>query len=366
MIIVHTESSCGWGGQEIRILEESRGMIARGHAVSIVCPPTSGIFRAAAAYGVPVAAVPIYKKRLPDLLALRRWLKQAGPIDVINTHSSTDSWLTALACTTLSGAPPIVRTRHVSAPISTNWPTRWLYGRASAHVITTGETLRHAVLAVTGLPAARVTSVPTGIDTGRYALGDRAAARNALGLEQDVTIIGIVATLRSWKGHRYLIEALSSLPPQVRLTIVGDGPQRAALAAQATELGLTERVSFVGNREDVPLWLQAFDIFVLPSYANEGVPQALMQAMAAGLPCVTTSVGSIGELAQDDETALVVPSRNSAAIAAALQRLLGDTELRQRLGEKARTHIVAGFAHARMIERMEKVFRAVAGEASCV
>ncbi|MDP1606530.1 MAG: glycosyltransferase family 4 protein [Rhodocyclaceae bacterium] len=365
MKIIHTESSCGWGGQEIRILSEARGMIERGHTVTLVCPPTSGIFRAAATYGVPTVALPIYKKRLTDFLALRRWLRDNDPIDVINTHSSTDSWLTALACATLAGAPPIVRTRHVSAPISTNWPTRWLYGRASAHVVTTGETLRHAVLAVTGLPEERVTSVPTGIDTDRYTPGDRTTARAALDLDQTTPIVGIVATLRSWKGHRYLIEALASLPLRINLLIVGDGPQRAALASQVAELGLTDRVRFTGNREDVPLWLQAFDVFVLPSYANEGVPQALMQAMAVGLPCVTTSVGAIGELAQDGETALVVPAKNAAAIAAALQRLLGEAELRQRLGAAARTRVVAGFARSLMVERMEKLFYAVVKGAAC-
>jgi len=368
MRIVHTESSCGWGGQEIRILSEARGMIERGHEVVVVCPPTSGIFRAAPERGVPAIALPIYKKRPADFLALRRWLKTAGRIDVINTHSSTDSWLAALACASLSAAPPIVRTRHVSAPIAQNRATRWLYATASAHVVTTGESLRRDVMAATGLAAERVTSVPTGIDTALYAPGDRAAARAKLGLTEGnpfcgidgtAPLVGIVATLRSWKGHRHLVKALAGLAPEVRLAIVGDGPQRAALEAQAAELGLTQRVVFAGNREDVPLWLQAFDVFALPSYANEGVPQALMQAMSAALPCVTTTAGAIGELARPDATALVVPGQDVAALRSALQTLLADAALRARLGAAARAHVVAHHGRAAMLDRMEAIFRSV-------
>ncbi len=358
MRIVHTESSCGWGGQEIRILSEARGMIERGHEVVVVCPPTSGIFRAAPARGVPTIALPIYKKRPADFLALRRWLKQAGRIDIINTHSSTDSWLAALACATLPAAPPIVRTRHVSAPIAQNRATRWLYARA-AHIVTTGESLRRDAMAATGLPPERVTSVPTGIDTALYAPGERAAARAQLDLDGTAPLLGIVATLRSWKGHRHLVEALAGLAPEVRLAIVGDGPQRAALKTQAEELGLAERVVFAGNREDVPLWLQAFDVFALPSYANEGVPQALMQAMSAALPCVTTTAGAIGELARHEKTALIVPGQDVAALRTALQTLLADAALRARLGAAARVHVVAHHGRAAMLDRMEAIFRDV-------
>ena len=131
--------------------------------------------------------------------------------------------------------------------------------------------------------------MPTGIDTARFRPGDRNAARATLDLPLDRKLVGIVATLRSWKGHRFLIEAM---PGRTRdLAIVGDGPQRAALEALVAKHGLRARVTFAGNQADVVPWLQALDVFALPSYANEGVPQALIQAMLVGLPCVTTNVG---------------------------------------------------------------------------
>ena len=97
MNILHTENSLGWGGQEIRILTEAAGMIRRGHEVQLIAPRESRIFEEAPARGVPVTALPIAKKRPSGFFALRHWLKM-NSVDVINSHSSTDSWLAALAC----------------------------------------------------------------------------------------------------------------------------------------------------------------------------------------------------------------------------------------------------------------------------
>jgi len=182
--------------------------------------------------------------------------------------------------------------------------------------------------------------------------------RAQLGLPAEATLIGIVATLRSWKGHRYLIEAL---PAGAMLLIVGDGPQRAALESQVSTLRMQDRVRFAGNQHDVVPWLQALDIFALPSYANEGVPQALLQAMLVGLPCVTTNIGSIGELAFADGTALVVQPQDVGSLASALEKLMRDPALRARLGEAARRHCAERFSYERMLDRMEAIYRAAAG-----
>jgi glycosyltransferase involved in cell wall biosynthesis len=349
--IVHTESSLGWGGQELRILAEAQGLARRGHDLTLLCPPQARIYREAPAWGLRTIAMPIGAKRPAGVLALRRWLRE-NRCDVLSTHSSTDSWLGALA--TLGQRVPIVRTRHISAPVPRNALSRWLYGRAT-RIVTAGEALRRELVERTGVPAEHIDSVPTGADPERFRPGDQRGARAALGLPADAMLIGIVATLRSWKGHRYLLDAL---PAQAVLVIVGDGPQREALRAQAAPLG--ERVCFAGNQRDVVPWLQALDIFALPSYANEGVPQALLQAMLAGLACITTNVGSIGELATDGVTALVVPPEDVPALRAALARLIADSALRRRLGEAARQHCVAQFSYERMLDRMEAIYRQAA------
>jgi glycosyltransferase involved in cell wall biosynthesis len=244
-----------------------------------------------------------------------------------------------------------------------NPATRWLYERVASRIVTTGEALKRQLVEVNGFDGARIDSVPTGVDTERFRPGDRAAARAALGLPADKALVGIVATLRSWKGHRFLIDAVARLPESVHLVIVGDGPMRETLEAQVAKLGLAPRTRFAGNQADVVPWLQALDVFALPSYANEGVPQALVQAMLVGLPCITTTAGSISELASHEATALVVPQQNAHALAAALERLIGDPDLRRRLGEAARAHCAARFSENAMLDRMEAIYASVAGKA---
>lgn len=355
LVIAHTESSCGWGGQEMRVLDEAEGLRARGHDVRLGCPPQARIHDEARGRGIPVEALPIARKGLRGALALRAWLRGLAP-DVINTHSSTDSWLVALA----QRARPVVRTRHISAPIRRNRATRWLYA-STAHVVSTGEALRASIIEATGLAPDRVSSVPTGVDLARFSPGDRAHARRTLGLDARAPLVGIVATLRSWKGHSYLVEALARLPDAgARLAIVGNGPGWEPLHAQVAALGLGDRVVFAGQQADVVPWLQALDVFALPSWANEGVPQAIMQAMACALPVVTTEVGAIGEIVRDGETGRFVPPRDSAALAEAIASLLADPDARARLGRAAGQVARARFSRETMLDRMEAIFRGVA------
>ncbi|MDU7101600.1 MAG: glycosyltransferase, partial [Enterobacter sp.] len=128
MHIVHTEADGGKGGQPLRIINESLGMIQRGNA------------------GLPVVTMPLKRKNLKNLQVLRRWMKDnRHSIDVINSHNSADTWLVALANLTLSNPVPLVRTRHASGVPRNNWTTRWLFRTACAHIVTTGEALRHQV-----------------------------------------------------------------------------------------------------------------------------------------------------------------------------------------------------------------------------
>ncbi len=363
MRILHTEASCGWGGQEIRILEEARGLIGRGHEVNLACPAAARIYAEAPRYGVPVLALPIARKSLGSLIALRRHLAKTRP-DIVNTHSSTDSWLAALACAVLRHGPPVVRTRHISAAVPRNAASRWLYGGAVSHVVTTGEALRRQLIEGSGVAPERVTSVPTGIDTVRFSPGDKRAARKALGLNPEGRIIGIVATLRSWKGHLYLLEAFAKLArSDATLLIAGEGPMRGLIEERIAGLQLTKRAHLLGQQDKPEDWLRALDIFCLPSYANEGVPQAIIQAMMTGLPVITTPVGAILEAVSDGETALVVPPKDASALAGAIDRLLQDPDLAARLGHAARDRALQRFSREAMLDRMESVFRNVLGVA---
>jgi len=362
--ILHTEASHGWGGQEIRILTEAAGMRSRGHDVRLACPRNARIYAEAERFEVPVVALPIGRKGPAGVLALRRFLARHR-VDVVNSHSSTDSWLAALGLRLFwfgrDRPPALVRTRHISATVPNRAPTRWLYTRATAEIVTTGEAIRQHLIRDIGVSPARVTSIPTGVDPVFFDPGDKQGARRMLRLPQAAPLVGIIATLRSWKGHRYLVEAMTLLAHrEAQLVIVGEGPQRAALEAQIAELQLENRVHLVGNQYDVAPWLRALDVFALPSYANEGVPQALLQAMLIGVPCVTTDAGSIGEIAIHDTTALVVAKQNAVALAAGVDRLLGNAALGARLAWSARDRTQTKFGFDAMLDQMEGVFRRAA------
>src|SRR5262245_61555329 len=192
MKIVHTESSLGWGGQEIRILSESQGLAKRGHEIRLLCPPEARIFAEAPNWGLTPEAVPIARKSLGGFRALKEKLQQ--PCDVVSTHSSTDSWLSALALRSLGRPYPLVRTRHISAPVPRNPFSTWLYTKATSFIVTAGEALKQDLVERNGFAAERIESVPTGIDVQRFRPGDRVAARDKLGLPKDKMLIGIVAT----------------------------------------------------------------------------------------------------------------------------------------------------------------------------
>jgi len=358
--ILHTESSIGWGGQEIRILTEARGMLDRGHRVMLLTPPNAEMLPAAKKMGVPVEAIDIEKKRVGPLFALRKWLSANGSnYDVINTHSSTDSWLAAVACATLSGMPVIVRTRHVSTAINNHFSTRWLYTKATSHIVTTGEALRQQLHRDNGYALENMTSVRTGIDLNRYRPLEQAAMRAKLGIAARPTL-GILATLRDWKGHQDLLTALEILKPKFpdwQLLIIGDGPQRQALEQRVDALNMRDSVRFTGNVDNVPEWLSALDLFTLPSYGDEGVPQGIMQAMACGLAVVSTPVGAINEAVQDGKTGIMTAPRNPQALADSLARLMGDAVLRANMSTAGLAYARENFGIDVMLDGMLGVFR---------
>jgi glycosyltransferase involved in cell wall biosynthesis len=357
MKIVHTEASLGWGGQEIRIREESKGLAELGHEVVLLAPAESNIYKSAPKWGIPAKPIAIGKKRISGVFALRRWIQANNP-DVINTHSSTDTWLTALACQLLKNPPPIVRTRHISAPIPNTLTSKWLYQNAVDHIVTTGESLRQQVIHETGVNKDAVTSVPTGIDPERFRPStNKEESKTKIGLDPNKKYIGIVATLRSWKGHAYLIEAFNQLEqPDWELLIIGDGPMREPLQVQAKSSGSTDQIHFVGQQSNPEDWMRALDIFCLPSYANEGVPQAILQAMFTALPIITTAVGAIPEAIAPRVTGIVIPKKDVSALSSTLGELIVERDLRHELGVNANHAANKNFSKNQMLIKMETIF----------
>jgi len=357
MHIVHTEADGGKGGQPLRIINESLGMIQRGHQVTVLCPDTAPLNAMARSAGLTVVTLPLKRKNLKNLQQLRRWLKDnRQSIDVINSHNSADTWLVALANLTLSNPVPLVRTRHASGVPRNNWTTRWLFRKACAHIVTTGEALRHQVANI-GVPMSQSTSVPSGVDTQRFHPADKHEARAHCGLSQDDIWLGVVSHLRPNKGHSVLLRALAAIDnPQIKVAIVGEGPHRATLEQEIAALGLQRRVTMAGHQPDPERWFPAFDIALSPSHDMEGVPQGVLQSLASRIATIATDAGGTGDAVIDGKTGLLVAQRDVTALREAIITLVNDAALREQLAQQGYDYLCEHLTRECMLAAMEKVF----------
>ena len=344
------------------MLAESVGMRERGHEVWIATPPGGALANRAAEVGIDVIPVSFRRRSLPrSALNVASMVRRVRP-EVLNSHSSADSW--AVALTGRIGPRPwaLVRSRHISADVAPGPLHRFLYGQAD-HLITTGEIIRRDLAASGLVPLERSTSIPTGVDPDRFApnAAGRTAARRKLGLDDTGPVIGVVAYLRPDKGHQVLLRAMPEIvrqQPDCVLLLVGDGSQRSALESITVDHGLEAWVRFLGAREDIPDVLSALDVFCLPSIRNEGVPQSVLQAGAAGLPVVSTAVGGIPEAVIDGKTGIVVPPGDAQSLAEAVAALLADPESRDRMGHAGRRHVKDFFSLREMLDRTERAYEA--------
>jgi glycosyltransferase involved in cell wall biosynthesis len=191
-----------------------------------------------------------------------------------------------------------------------------------------------------------------GIDPAAFAAADGPRIRRELGCRDGEFLVGTAVVLSEQKGIRYLLDAariVRATDPALRFLIAGDGPLRAELERQAAALDLRDTVRFLGFRADVPQFIAALDAYVLPSLW-EGLPLALLEAMAGGKPIVATRVGGNPEIVDDGDNGLLVPSRDPSALARAILALRGDVALRERM----RRNNLDKFAHRFSVDSMAR------------
>jgi glycosyltransferase involved in cell wall biosynthesis len=253
-----------------------------------------------------------------------------------------------------AGVPVKVMSRRSLSLYQQNWPLsglveRRLHAKMDAVIGNSRAVVRELI--AEGIPEAKVSIIYNGIEAIK--LPDRAKARAALGLDQDSLVGIIVANLIPYKGHRDLIEGLAHVLAQIsspwRILAAGrDQGLRAELEAFAREKGVSGRIQFIGEREDVPSLLAAADFGVLTS-REEGFSNVILEGMAAGLPMVVTDVGGNPEAVVDGETGLVVPAGNPQAIGEAILRVARDAALRKRLGTAGRARVEKEFSIGRCV-----------------
>ncbi|MGH9197935.1 MAG: glycosyltransferase, partial [Acidimicrobiia bacterium] len=279
-------------------------------------------------------------------LRLRALVRSRG-IDLLHIHSPLPA---AGGRLVLPGrSPRIVYTEH-NIWSRYHPATRWanlLTFRSNDHVFAVSKEVARSIQYPSALRFLRLPPVEVlyhGLDPRAVAgWGGPADIRAEMGIPPDALVVGTVANLKTHKGHEYLLQAASEVRremPKAHFVFVGQGPLEHELKLRAKRLGLDDTVTFFGYREDAPAVAGSFDVFALPSL-HEGLPIALIEAMALGRPVIATRVGGIPEVITDQEHGLLVPPRDSRALAAGIVRLLKDRSESDALGRRAKERAAA-------------------------
>jgi glycosyltransferase involved in cell wall biosynthesis len=351
-MILHTEASVGFGGQEVRILAETRWLLDHGWPALIAAQPGSRLLAEALRGGVPAVAVPMpHPVSVPALVRLRRLMRERD-VGLVHTHSSVDSWLATLAARSCS--LPVVRSRHVSIPLRRR---RALIYRLAHRVITSGTTVKQMIEAA-GVRAQHVVAIPAGIDTRRFHRDvSGAGVRAEFGIGG--ALVGLVANIRGSKGHQYLLEAAPRVlaeRPDTRFLLVGDGVGFDDVRRRVAALGLDDRVVMTGFRRDIPQVMAALDVLVLPSVRSEAAPQVIPQALAVGTPVIGTTIGGIPEIVRDGDTGRLVPPADAAALAAAILAVLRDPAQARAMAQRGQALVQERFTFEATMEATTAVY----------
>lgn len=346
------------GAAQVRYLIE--GLAGRGVDNLLVCPGESEL--GAAALDARVVSLPMRGELDVALLPrLVRALKRTQP-DLVHVHSRRGADLYGGWAAALAGIPAVL-TRRVDATEPALLAR--LKHRPYRAVVALSRAIERQLLAA-GVEAERLVLIPSAVDTQRYR--PDAAARGrvlaAFGLPNDALVVGVVAQLIERKRHSWLFRSLPELmraSPQLRVVCFGRGPLDAALRAELAALGLAKRVTLAGFRADLPALLPGLDLLVHPA-AREGLGLALVEAASAGVAVVACDVGGVPDVVVDDETGVLVPRDDAAALANAIARLLGAPDERRRLGAAARRHVERRFEMAELVAQHCAFYARVLGE----
>lgn len=357
--VLHLRSSGGMLGAEQVILSLCANAQAFGYEPSLavvrdIADAEPQLIAAASERDIPVFPIECRSRFDFKAIAQLRDLIQSLGVDVLHCHGYRED-LYAVLCR--SGVK-LVTTNHLWKRTTT---ALRIYAKVDGYLMRRFD----AIIAVSreifeelhrlGISESKLTYVPNGIDIERFDSSDigdavKSERRAGLGLDAADLVLTTTGSLTDEKGHRFMLDALAqlvTLDASVVWLVVGDGENAEILERRAAELELGDRVRFLGRREDVAEILAVTDIFVLPSLI-EGLPIALLEAMAAGKACVATRVGDVTAVIEAGVTGLTVDRASSLELAESLETLARDAVLRERLGSEAQRTIREQFSSQRM------------------
>lgn len=370
------------GGAELQVRTLSRALLALGHDVRILAPRLDRAKPLVESIdGVEVVRIPYPKiKRIGALILYFRFARQLiverGRVDAIHVHAAKHlaaiagalrPWLRATLAVKISGAwefdggilDPALRNR-----IPYRWLNRWIARADTIQCVSTYtlERLREA-----GYPPTRLRLLPNAVDLTRFAPvqsprvdgsspPSHASTARVVFVGRLVPVKALPVLIEAWRG-------VAARHPHAELVIAGDGPQRAALEAQVRASALEERVRFLGEVRDVAAVLGSAAVYVQPSY-TEGLSNAVLEAMAVGLPVVASRISGNEDLIRDDDNGLLVPAGDAPALARALNTLLDDPARAAQMGLRARQQIEQRYSVPAVVTQLLDAYRGARGVAA--
>jgi glycosyltransferase involved in cell wall biosynthesis len=361
----------GIGGAQFYVEAVVQRLSQRGYQMAVVCNPEPALIARYRGWAdVFPMAIPYRISPWCDLRFLVHLLRllQREHFDIVQTSAAKASLYGRLAGR-LAGVPVVIYTAngfpfHDFMHPVLHWGLTRLEKVMSRcctdMVVSVSEAdSRHAVTAGI-VPAERITTIHNGIDLLR-AMPNRQAARHALGLDVRKSVVGMVGRLSPQKAPEDFLQVAALVAqqfPEATFLIVGDGPLRPGLERLAGNLGIEGQVRFLGFRNDIPLVMSALDVFALTSLW-EGLPFAILEAMAAEKPVVATSINGVPEVVVHGQTGFLAPPRAVKELAAHIGTLLGDPASARAMGQAGRRRVQEHFTLERVIARLSDVYEAL-------
>jgi glycosyltransferase involved in cell wall biosynthesis len=367
--VLHVVSVPGVGGAQVYVESVVHGLAGLGYDVTVACSDDPAVVaRYASAAHVYPTRIPYRVDPWADLRFFVRLLRlmRSGRFDVVQTSAAKASLFGRLAAR-LAGVPVVIFTAHgfpfhdfmsplprLGLRMLERAMSRW----CTDMVVSVSEIDRRTAVAEGIVPPERIVTIQNGIDL-ECAVGDRAAARESLGLPPGVAVVGMVGRLAPQKAPDDFLRMAALVAREVPTTtflVVGDGPLRRDLAQLTTALGLDRQVRFLGFRDDVPRVLAALDVFALTSLW-EGLPFTILEAMRAGTPVVATAVNGVPEVVEHGRTGLLAPPRDTTQLAAHILALLKDPGRARAMGEEGRRRLREQFDVDRMVAELSDLYQ---------
>lgn len=354
--ILHTEASEGWGGQEIRILEESKGMREKGYEIFFAVQKKGKLIKQARQEGFVVYEINFSKRSsLSSFFQLCKIIKH-HKIETINTHSSLDAWIAGFAGRFMGCR--LIRTRHLSTSIKGGLNRKILYGYLADAVMTTCQEVADLVKKQTGLETCH--SIPTGIRPENLIIDHKKVLdwKEKWKIKPQDCVVGTLCVIRSWKGISDLLLAAKELEKaqHIKWVIIGGGPGEEYFRKMCSDLQL-DKVIFTGHLDYPFEALAALDIFLLLSTNHEGISQASLQAALLKKPLITTRTGGLKEICLPDKTGILVDTFSPKEVAQAVFHLAQHDNLRFQWGNHAHQMVLEKFTFEKMINKIETIYQ---------